>query len=64
MALQDEVNALTAQVKKGTSEILNKIAELEAANPNVDLTDLKAAAQALDDVVPDAPAEEPPAQPA
>jgi hypothetical protein len=53
MGIQDDVNELTDQVKKGTQEVLDKIDELEAANPDVDLSGLKAAAQALDDVVAD-----------
>jgi predicted negative regulator of RcsB-dependent stress response len=57
MSAQDSVNEITAQIKKGTGEVVGKIAELEAANPEVDFSELKAAAQALDDVVADAPVE-------
>jgi hypothetical protein len=58
---QDAVNAITDTLKnKVLPEILTKIsdvqAQLDAANVPaevVDLTDLTAAAQALDDIVPD-----------
>jgi hypothetical protein len=62
-----EVSALLvsvdAQLGKAKDEIVAKIAELQAALVNVDvpadaqaaLDDLKVKAQALDDVVPDAP---------
>jgi type VI protein secretion system component VasF len=64
---QDAVNAITDTLKnKVLPEILTKIsdvqAQLDAANVPaevVDLTALTAAAQALDDIVPDAPPAEP-----
>lgn len=58
MATQEAVNAIVAQVKKGTGEVVAKIAELQAqvdAGAPVDLSELAAAAQALDDIVADAP---------
>lgn len=63
---QDAVDAVSAQLGKAKDEIVAEIAALEAQVANgeaPDLTALKAAAQALDDVVPDAPVEEPPADP-
>lgn len=64
-AAQDVVDQVTEQLTKAKGEVLAKIAELEdavAAGQTPDFTALKAAAQGLDDVVPDAPAEEPPAE--
>lgn len=58
MATQEAVNAIVAQVKKGTGEVVAKIAELQQqvdAGAPVDLSELAAAAQALDDIVADAP---------
>lgn len=55
-AVQDAVNQITTQLGKAKNEILDKITDLEtqiAAGETPDLTELKAAAQALDDVVPD-----------
>lgn len=55
-AVQDAVDQITAQLDKAKNEILNEIAALEAqiaAGETPDLTALTAAAQALDDVVPD-----------
>lgn len=59
---QDAVNAVVAQLNKAKGEIVAKIADvqaqLDAANvpaEQVDLSELTAAAQALDDVVPDVP---------
>lgn len=52
--IQDAVDAVTAQLGKAKTEIVAAINELETREPDVDLTALKAAAQALDDVVPDA----------
>lgn len=55
-SLQDAVDAITAQLAKAQAEIIAKISDLEAviaAGGTPDLTALKAAAQALDDVVPD-----------
>lgn len=59
-AVQDAVDALVAQLGKAKAEVLSKIDELEAqiaAGETPDLTALKDAVQALDDVVPDAPVE-------
>lgn len=59
--LQDAVDAVAAQVSKGTAEVVAQVAALEAqiaAGVAPDLTALKAAAQALDDLnVDPAPAE-------
>lgn len=62
-AVQDAVDQVAAQLAKAKAEIVAKVAELEAqvaAGETPDLTALKAAAQALDDVVLDVPVEEPP----
>lgn len=59
-AAQDAVDAVTAQLGKAKDEILGEIANLEAqvaAGQAPDLTALKAAADALDGIVPDAPTE-------
>lgn len=65
-AAQDVIDQLTAQLDKAKTEILGKIADLEAqvaAGETPDFTALRAAAQALDDVVLDEPpAEEPPTE--
>lgn len=61
-AVQDAVDAVVAQINKAQAEILAQIAALEAREPSVDLTALKAAAQALDDINPDV-VEEPPVEP-
>jgi hypothetical protein len=63
--VQDAVDAVVVELGKAKDEIVSKIADLEAQIaagevPNLDA--LKAAAQALDDVVPDAPVE-PPVEP-
>jgi predicted RNA polymerase sigma factor len=61
--VQDAVDAITAQISKGTGEVVAEIAALEAqvaAGVAPDFTALKAAAQALDDLNPD-PVVEPPA---
>lgn len=53
---QDAVNAVVAQVRKGTAEVVARIADLQAqvdAGEPVDLSELSAAAKALDDIVPD-----------
>lgn len=66
---QDAVNAVTAQIKKGTSEVLGRIAALQeqvdsgVPAEDLDLSGLTAAAQALDDIVVDAPVEEPVEEP-
>lgn len=62
--VQDAVDAVVVELGKAKDEIVSKIADLEAqiaAGEVPDLTALKAAAAALDDVVPDAPVEPPPA---
>lgn len=71
-AAQDALNAAVAQVRKGTQEVVAKIADLQAQvdagvpSEELDLSGLAEAAQALDDIVPDVPAEvpadEPPAE--
>jgi hypothetical protein len=61
---QDAVDRITAQLAKATSEITTEIDNLKAAvaaGQAPDFTALEAAAQTLDDIVPDAP-EEPPAE--
>ena len=56
---QDAVNAVTAQLVKAQREIVSRIAEVQAqldaagVAEQIDLSSLTAAAQALDDVVPD-----------
>jgi len=62
-AIQDAVDAVAVQLVKAKNEILSLVADLEAQLaagevPNLDA--LKAAAQSLDDIVVDVPAEEPP----
>lgn len=72
MSNVDAIQAVVAQLGKVKAEILGKIAALEAAQGagedlSAPLADLAAAAQALDDVVPDAvvePAPEPVVEPA
>ena len=65
VSTQDAVNAVTAQLVKAQREIVSRIAEvqsqLDAAGlaEQIDLSSLTAAAQALDDVVPDELVEEP-----
>lgn len=62
MSAQDTVNAVVAQIRRGTGEVLDKIADLQAqvdAGEKVDLSELAAAAQALDDIVADGPVEVP-----
>lgn len=60
MSVQDAVNAVTGQLRKAQAEIVAKIddvqAQLDAAGvaQDIDLSALTAAAQALDDIVPDA----------
>lgn len=56
-ASQEAVNAVVEQLGKAKAEILAEIASLEAAvaaGEPVDLSALVAAAQGLDDIVPDA----------
>lgn len=55
-ATQDAIDVITTQLGKAKTEIVGAIADLEAQvadGQEPDLTALKAAAQALDDVVPD-----------
>jgi hypothetical protein len=60
MATQDIIDAVVAQLGKAKDELLTQIADLNAQIANagvaeqVDTTALTAAAQALDDIVPDA----------
>lgn len=64
-AAQDAVDAVSVQLGKAKAEIVSKIADLETQVANgetPDLTALKAAAQSLDDVVPDPVVEEPPVE--
>ena len=61
MSQQAELDTLTAVVKKGTAEVVALVAALRdqiaAGVPaeQLDLSGLSAAAQALDDIVPDVP---------
>ena len=65
MTIRDDIAAVTGQLGKARDEILGKLAELEQKIVDgtvtaEDLAPLKAAAQSLDDVVPDpTPAPEP-----
>ena len=64
----DSIAGFVAQLGKAKDEIVGKIASLEAAaaageDLSAQLADLAVAAQALDDVVPDAPVEDAPAEP-
>jgi len=61
MSTQESIDGIVAQLGKAKNELLTEIADvkaqLEAASvpaETVDLTALTAAAQALDDIVPDA----------
>jgi hypothetical protein len=63
MSTQESIDAVVTQLGKAQAEIVSKIADvqaqLDAANVPaevVNLDALNAAAQALDDIVPDAPA--------
>jgi len=61
MSTQAQVDAVVAQLAKAKTEIVEKIADLQLALDDagvaevVDVSELVAAAQALDDIVPDAP---------
>lgn len=61
VATQNDIDALTDQLVKAQREIVSRIADVQAqldaagAADKVDLSSLTAAAQALDDVVPDSP---------
>lgn len=64
MAARDDVQAVVAQLGKAKDEILAKLDELQTAIDDgtvtsADLDPLRAAAQALDDVVEDVPTEPP-----
>lgn len=61
MSVREDLAAIGAQLAKAHDEIVAKIEE-GTVTPE-DLAPLKAAAQALDDIVPDVPAEEPPVSP-
>lgn len=68
MGLKDDLKAVSTQLGKARDEIVSKVEELErqinaGEVDQATLDELKAAAQALDDVVPDQPADEPPAEP-
>lgn len=64
LATQDALNAITAQLRKAKDELTAKLADVQAqldaagVAEQVDLSELSAVAQALDDIVPD-PAAEP-----
>lgn len=66
VSTQDTINAIVAQLGKAAQEIQAKIADLNVQIENagvadqVNLDELTAAAQALDDIVPDAVTNEPP----
>lgn len=71
MGLVDDLNAVRDQLGKAQGEIVAKIGDLESALAAAGadsaavadaVTSLKAAAQSLDDVVPDPVVEEPPVQ--
>jgi hypothetical protein len=61
VSTQEAVDKITAQISKAQVELVNRIADVQAqldaagVAEQVDLSSLTAAAQALDDVVPDAP---------
>ena len=61
MSTQEAINAVVAQLSKAKDEIVTKIADLNVQIEDagvadvVDTSELTAAAQALDDIVPDAP---------
>lgn len=60
VSTQDSINAVVEQLVKAQREIVNRIADVQAqldaagVAEQIDLSSLTAAAQALDDVVPDA----------
>lgn len=65
-ATQDAVDQIVTQLSKAKAEIVSKIDDLQAAvdaGEAPDLAPLKAVVQSLDDVVPDAPVDEPPTEP-
>jgi hypothetical protein len=55
MTQQDEIDADVTELNTATSAILAEIAALQAANPSLDLTALKAAADAVAAIAPPAP---------
>jgi hypothetical protein len=61
MSTQETVNAIAAQLRKAKDEIVAKIVDLNVQLEDagvadvVDTSELVAVAQALDDIVPDAP---------
>ena len=61
MSTQETINAVVAQLAKAKDELVAKIADLNVQIEDagvqdvVDTSELTAAAQALDDIVPDAP---------
>jgi len=65
MSTQETINAVVAQLGKAKGEIISKIADLQIQLDDanvadvVDVSELVAAAQALDDIVPDAAPELP-----
>jgi hypothetical protein len=69
MSVQDQINVLVEQLRKANAEIVARLAEAEAnissqlvdagAQDAVDLSELTAIAQDLDDIVPDAVVVEP-----
>lgn len=65
MSTQEAVDKITAQIGKAQVELVNRIADVQAqldaagVAEQIDLSSLTAAAQALDDVVPDAPVNTP-----
>lgn len=61
--VQNAVDAVVAQLGKAKAEIVAAIEELRNREPDVDLSALTAAAQALDDVIADPPVEEPVEEP-
>lgn len=54
MSQQETIDAITGQLGKAAEEIIARLNELAAKYPELDLTALRAAAQRLDDIVPDA----------
>lgn len=52
MATQAEIDAVTSEITDAAGRIQDKIAELETANPGLDLSGLKAEADALAGIVP------------
>lgn len=68
-ATQDIVDAVVAQLGKAKGEIIAKLTDLQGqldaagVSEQVDLSPLVQIAQSLDDIVPDAPAEEPADEP-